>query len=117
MWLMLQQDTPDDYVLATGSTTSVRTFVEWAFSEVGMHIEWRGEGVDEKGYDASNGRCLIEIDARYFRPTEVDLLLGDPTKAKTRLGWVHRTSVRDLAAEMVREDLKVMQTASISTGT
>ena len=113
MWLMLQQDKPEDFVLATGITTHVRTFVEWAFQEVGITLEWKGTGVEEKGYDTATGHCLIEVDARYFRPTEVELLLGDPTKAKEKMGWVHETSPRDLAAEMVREDLKVMQTATV----
>ncbi|MER9064827.1 GDP-mannose 4,6-dehydratase [Mesorhizobium sp. M0698] len=113
MWMMMQQDQPDDYVLATGKTTPVRQFVEWVFKDVGVELEWRGEGVDEKGYDVETGRCLVQVDPRYFRPTEVDLLLGDATKAKEKLGWVHETSVRELAAEMVREDLKVMQTSVI----
>lgn len=106
MWLMLQQDKSDDYVLATGETTSVRQFVEWAFADVGIELEWKGAGVDEKGYDAKTGASLVEIDPRYFRPTEVDLLLGDPTKARQKLGWHHKTLVRELAAEMVREDIK-----------
>ena len=113
MWMMLQQPQADDYVLATGVTTPVRDFVEWAFEDVGIKLEWRGEGRDEKGFDVATGRCLVEVDARYFRPTEVDLLLGDATKAKEKLGWVHDTSVRELAAEMVREDLKVMKTAAV----
>ncbi|WP_027685893.1 GDP-mannose 4,6-dehydratase [Rhizobium leguminosarum] len=106
MWLMLQQDKPDDYVLATGETTSVRQFVEWAFADVGMTLEWKGSGIDEKGYDAASGVCLVEIDPRYFRPTEVDLLLGDPSKARQKLGWQHKIAVRELAAEMVCEDVK-----------
>jgi GDPmannose 4,6-dehydratase len=106
MWLMLQQDKPDDYVLATGTSTSVRQFVEWAFSEVGITLDWKGSGVEEKGYNASNGRCLVEVDRRYFRPTEVDILVGNPTKAHAKLGWRYETSVRDLCTEMVREDLK-----------
>lgn len=113
MWLMLQQDIPDDYVLATGETTEVRKFVEWALEDVGMRLEWRGEGVNEKGYDAVTGKCIVEVDPRYFRPTEVDLLIGDPTKAHEKLGWKHETSVRALCREMVNEDLKVMQTATI----
>ncbi|MER9147170.1 GDP-mannose 4,6-dehydratase [Mesorhizobium opportunistum] len=113
MWMMMQQDQPDDYVLATGKTTAVRQFVEWAFEDIGVEIEWRGKGVGEKGYDVASGRCLVQVDPRYFRPTEVDLLLGDATKAKEKLGWVHETSVRELAAEMVREDLKVMQTSVV----
>jgi len=108
MWLMLQQDEPEDYVLATGETHSVRSFVEKAFVRVGMPIDWRGEGVEEKGYDTISGRCVVEIDPAYFRPTEVDLLLGDPTKAHTKLGWKHEISLDQLVSEMVREDLKVM---------
>ena len=116
MWLMLQQDEADDYVLATGYTTSVRQFVEWAFEDVGFELEWQGDGVDEKGYDTKTGRCLIEVDPRYFRPTEVDLLLGDPTKAKDKLGWEHETSVRQLAAEMVQADLQTMKDAPMAAG-
>lgn len=108
MWLMLQQEQPDDYVLATGETHTVRSFVEKSFAKVGIRLDWRGEGVDEKGYDASSGRCLIEIDPRYFRPTEVDLLIGNPAKAAANLGWSHETNLDQLVAEMVREDLKVM---------
>jgi len=113
MWMMLQQDEPDDYVLATGVTTTVRSFVEWAFADVGIAIEWRGEGVEEKGYDAGSGACRIEVDPRYFRPTEVDQLLGDASKAHQKLGWRHETDVRALAREMVQADLKVMQTAPV----
>ena len=109
MWLMLQQDHPDDYVLATGETTPVRKFVEWVFEDVGFKIEWRGSGVEEKGYDAASGRILVEVDPRYFRPTEVDRLIGDPTKAREKLGWRHETSVRELAREMALEDLTVMR--------
>lgn len=116
MWLMMQQDQPEDYVLATGITTPVRTFVEWAFEEAGIHINWSGSGIDEKGICAETGRVVVEIDSRYFRPTEVDLLLGDPTKAKEKLGWVHETSPKDLAIEMVREDMKVMQTEHVLKG-
>ena len=112
MWLMLQQPEPDDYVLATGTSTTVRQFVEWAFEDVGLKLRWEGEGVDERGYDVS-GRCLVEIDPRYFRPTEVDLLIGDASKAATKLGWKHDTSVRELAREMVREDLKTMLTEPV----
>jgi GDPmannose 4,6-dehydratase len=106
MWLMLQQDQPDDYVLATGTTTPIRQFVEWAFAEVGITLEWKGKGAAEKGYDSATGRCLVEVDPRYFRPTEVDLLIGDPTKAHKKLGWKHETDVRSLCIEMVREDIK-----------
>lgn len=113
MWMMLQQDEPDDYVLATGETTSVRQFVEWAFADAGIRLEWRGSGIDERGFCASTGRCLVEVDPRYFRPTEVDLLLGDPSKAHQKLGWRHETSVRELAREMVEADLEIMKNAPI----
>lgn len=116
MWLMMQQDEADDYVLATGETTPVRTFVEWAFADVGITLLWEGNGVEEKGYCKTTGKCLVEVDPRYFRPTEVDLLIGDPTKAKEKLGWVHETSPRDLAREMVLADLDVMKTAPIGKG-
>lgn len=116
MWLMMQQDEADDYVLATGETTPVRTFVEWAFADVGITLHWEGNGVEEKGYCTASGKCLVEVDPRYFRPTEVDLLIGDPTKAKEKLGWVHETSPRDLAREMVLADLEVMKTAPIGKG-
>ncbi|MCA1371542.1 GDP-mannose 4,6-dehydratase [Bradyrhizobium sp. BRP14] len=109
MWMMCQQDRPGDYVLATGVTTSVRTFVEWAFEETGMTIEWAGEGIEERGIDVATGKCVVAVDPRYFRPTEVDLLLGDATKARQVLGWKHETSVRDLACEMVREDLSYLR--------
>ena len=109
MWLMLQQPEADDYVLATGTTTTVRQFAEWSFAEAGMDIRWEGRGVEEKGFDAASGKCLISIDPRYFRPTEVDLLLGDPGKAERLLGWRHETSAHELAREMVREDLKLME--------
>jgi len=104
-WLMLQQDEPDDFVIATGEQHSVREFVEAAAEEVGMHIEWRGKGVDEKGYD-QDGRCIVEVDPRYFRPAEVETLLGDPSKAKEKLGWTPQVSFRELVAEMMREDLE-----------
>jgi GDPmannose 4,6-dehydratase len=105
MWMMLQQDEPDDYVLATGEKHSVREFVKKAFGIVGKEITWQGSGVDEKGLDARSGRVLVEVDPRYFRPTEVDLLLGDPSKAHQKLGWKHRTSFDDLVREMVEADL------------
>ena len=108
MWLMLQQEKPDDYVLATGETHTVRSFVEKSFAKVGMPIEWRGENEDEKGYDVTSGQCVVEIDPRYFRPTEVDLLVGNPAKARDKLGWKSETNLDQLVAEMVREDLKVM---------
>ena len=116
MWMMMQQSAPEDFVLATGVTTPVRSFVEWAFEDVGIKLVWRGEGTEEKGYDAESGRCLVEVDPRYFRPTEVDLLLGDPSKAREKLGWTHSTSVRELAREMVQADLEVMRTDIVAKG-
>jgi GDPmannose 4,6-dehydratase len=105
MWLMLQQDQPDDYVLATGETTVVRDFVTKAFAEVGIALDWRGEGVEEQGVCRETGRVYVEVDPRYFRPTEVELLIGDPSKAKAKLGWVHETKWESLCAEMVAADL------------
>jgi GDPmannose 4,6-dehydratase len=105
MWLMLQQDEPDDYVLATGISTRVRDFVTRAFAEADVAIGWVGEGLSEKGFCARTGRILVEVDPRYFRPTEVDFLLGDASKAAQKLGWRHQISVEELCAEMVREDL------------
>lgn len=105
MWLMLQQDTPDDYVLATGEMHSVRDFVECAFAHVGRTIIWRGEGVDEVGYEPITGRELVKIDPRYFRPTEVEQLLGDASKAQQKLGWTPKTKFRELVSEMVANDL------------
>jgi GDPmannose 4,6-dehydratase len=109
MWLMLQQKKPDDYVLATGATTSVREFARWAFEDAGILLEFRGEGVDEKGYCASTGRCLVEIDPHYFRPTEVDYLCGDASKAKRNLGWSTKRTARDLAREMVAADIALIR--------
>ncbi|MEQ8967703.1 MAG: GDP-mannose 4,6-dehydratase [Azospirillaceae bacterium] len=109
MWAMMQQDVADDYVLATGETHSVREFVELAFAEIGRSIVWKGDGVEEKGYDTRTGKPVVEIDPRYFRPTEVDLLLGDPTKARTRLGWHHKTDFQTLVSEMVAADLALMR--------
>jgi GDPmannose 4,6-dehydratase len=109
MWLMLQQSEPDDYVLATGETHSVREFVEKAFLEVGRRIGWSGQGVEEKGRDAKTGQVLVEIDPRYFRPTEVELLLGNPSKAHAKLGWRHETGFDALVSEMVREDVKAVE--------
>jgi GDPmannose 4,6-dehydratase len=105
MWLMLQQDAPDDYVLATGEAHSVREFIERAFACTGREILWRGRGVDEVGLDARSGKELVRVDPRYFRPTEVDLLQGDPSKARARLGWRHRTTFPELVREMVEADL------------
>jgi GDPmannose 4,6-dehydratase len=106
MWMMLQQDAPDDYVLATGQTRTVRDLVETAFAEIGVEIAWRGQGVEEVGIDAASGAVRVQIDPRYFRPTEVDLLLGDASKAHSKLGWRHQVRFEELIAEMVREDLK-----------
>ena len=108
MWRILQQEKPDDYVLATGRKHSVRAFVEAAFAEIGMAIEWRGKGVDEVGRDAESGATVIVIDPRYFRPTEVDLLVGDPGKALRVLGWKAATSFADMINEMVRSDLEAI---------
>jgi GDPmannose 4,6-dehydratase len=104
MWLMLQQDTPEDYVIATGEDHSVREFVELAFSEVGISLVWAGSGLDEKGVDASTGKVIVEVHPRYFRPTEVDLLRGDATKAVTKLGWKPKISFRELVRLMVQAE-------------
>ena len=107
MWLILQQDKPDDFVLATGETRTVREFVEAAFNEVDIKIEWRGAGVDEKGYCAKTGKLLVDVNPKYFRPAEVDLLLGDPSKAEKILGWKRKTSFKELVKIMVESDLKL----------
>ena len=104
-WLMLQQENPEDFVIATGVQYSVRDFVDAAAKELGMSILWKGKGVQEKGYDA-NVNCIVQVDPRYFRPTEVETLLGDAGKAKEKLGWVPKISFDELVAEMVREDLE-----------
>ena len=110
MWLMLQHETPEDFVIATGEQHSVREFTERAFQEVGITLRWEGEGVDEKGIDTATGRVLVEVDAKYFRPAEVETLLGDPTKAKTLLGWNPRkTSFEELVRLMVRHDVAYVQ--------
>ena len=108
MWRILQQETPEDFVLATGKLHSVREFCELSFQYLDMEIEWKGEGVEEKGYDKKTGAVLIEVDPYYFRPTEVDLLLGDPKKAKEKLGWEPSYSFKELVMEMVESDLKTM---------
>jgi GDPmannose 4,6-dehydratase len=105
MWLILQQEKPDDYVLATGESHSVREFVELAFARAGTTIVWRGSGVEEKGVDQATGTVLVEIDPRYFRPTEVDVLLGDPSKARKVLGWHHKTTFDRLVQDMVDADM------------
>jgi GDPmannose 4,6-dehydratase len=107
-WLMLQQDTAEDFVIATGIQYSVRDFVDAAAGELGIRIDWKGEGVEEKGYDVA-GRCIVAVDPRYFRPTEVETLLGDPGKARNKLGWQPRVSFKELVAEMVQEDLKAAE--------
>jgi GDPmannose 4,6-dehydratase len=104
-WLMLQQETPEDFVIATGVQYSVRQFVDAAAKELGIRITWQGQGVQETGAD-QNGKVIVKVDPRYFRPTEVETLLGDPSKAKEKLGWTPRTTFDELVAEMVREDLK-----------
>ena len=108
MWAMVQQDQGDDYVLATGVATTVRQFVEWAFADAGIALEWRGTGVDEQGVCAKTGALRIAVDPRYFRPTEVDLLIGDASKARAALGWEPKISVRELAREMVEADLAAL---------
>jgi GDPmannose 4,6-dehydratase len=107
-WLMLQQEQPEDFVIATGVQYSVRDFVDAAARELGLSISWKGEGVAEKGY-AKDGKCIVAVDPRYFRPTEVETLLGDPSKAKTKLGWTPKIGFTQLVAEMVREDLKAAE--------
>lgn len=106
MWRILQQEKPDDYVLATNETHTVREFVELAFAEVGVEIEWKGEGVNEKGYDKNTGKLLVDVNPRYFRPAEVELLWGDSTKAEAELGWKRKVSFKELVSMMVREDMK-----------
>ena len=106
MWRILQQEKPDDYVLATGETHTVREFVEAAFEQVGIKINWQGEGVDEKGYCAKTGKLLVDVNPKFFRPAEVDLLLGDPTKAEKNLGWKRKVSFKELVKIMVASDMK-----------
>ncbi|MEO8373786.1 MAG: GDP-mannose 4,6-dehydratase [Sphingomonas bacterium] len=108
MWRIVQQDKGDDFVLATGETNTVRTFVELAFAEAGIALDWTGDGVDEVGRCAKTGKTLVKVDPRYFRPTEVDLLIGDPAKAKRLLGWEATTTLAELVSEMVREDIKAV---------
>ncbi len=108
-WMMLQQDEPDDFVIATGIQYSVRQFVDAAAASFELEIRWEGEGVDEKGYDRNTGNWIVAVDPRYFRPTEVETLLGDASKARTVLGWEPRTSFEELVHEMAQEDLKLAQ--------
>jgi GDPmannose 4,6-dehydratase len=112
MWRIVQQPQPDDYVLATGTAHSVREFAELAFAEVGITIAWIGKGADQRGIETKTGRVLVEIDPRYFRPSEVNSLLGDPSKASRQLGWSHRTSFAGLVREMVRADLESLRAPS-----
>jgi GDPmannose 4,6-dehydratase len=116
MWRILQQPEPEDYVLATGEMHAVREFIELAFQEVGIAIAWQGSGLEEIGIDAATGRCLVEVDARYFRPTEVDHLVGDPAKARRKLGWSHKTGFKELVREMVRSDLEKAKTEASRGG-
>jgi len=109
MWMMLQQDVADDYVLATGKKITVRKFVELAFSEVGITLKWEGKGVDEKGINVANGKVLVEVDPAYFRPTEVDLLIGDASKAKQNMGWEPKHTLEQLVKEMVASDVKLFE--------
>lgn len=109
MWRILQADEGDDYVLATGETHTVRSFVDAAFAEVQIKMDWRGEGVEEKGYNAETGDLLVEVDPSYFRPTEVELLIGDPTKAREKLGWTHTYTLPEMVAEMVAADISVIE--------
>lgn len=117
MWRMLQQDQGDDYVLATGELHSVREFVEKSFAVIGLEITWRGEGVEEEGFDTQTGTVLVRIDPRYFRPTEVELLLGDPTKARAKLDWMHTTGFEDLVREMVEADRATIHQQPVSWST
>jgi GDPmannose 4,6-dehydratase len=109
MWLMLQQNEPDDYIMATGVTTSVRDFISIAFAEAGIPLRWEGKGIEEKGIDNESGKILVEIDPRYFRPAEVDLLIGDPSKAKARLGWEPKVQLPELVKMMVTHDITLAE--------
>jgi GDPmannose 4,6-dehydratase len=109
MWLMLQHDTADDFVLATGKKISVRSFIELSFKEVGIELEWKGKAEKEKGINKANGKTLVEIDPKYYRPTEVDLLVGDATKAKEKLGWTPKLTVEQLIKEMVKSDVELFK--------
>lgn len=113
MWLMLQHDAPEDFVLASGETYSVREFVEWAFHEVGIEIEWRGIWIEEKWYKKGTDICLVEVDPRYFRPAEVDLLLGDATKAETKLWWKREYTIAEMVSEMVKSDIELFRKEEI----
>ena len=112
-WMMLQQDTPEDYCIATGVQYSVRDFCNAAYEHLGRKIRWKGEGVDEKGYDAETGNCIVAVDPRYFRPTEVETLLGDPSKAKEKLGWTPEISFEEMVQEMMENDLMLARRDSL----
>ena len=109
MWLMLQQDTPDDYVIATNETRTVREFVETAFKHVGIDVEWQGEGVDEIGIDKATGKTIVKVNKKFFRPAEVDILLGNPAKAEEKLGWKREISFSELVERMVKNDLELVK--------
>ena len=109
MWMMLQEEEPDDYVVATGETHTVREFAEYAFKHTGVDLEWQGDGVDEKGIDKDTGKVLVEVDPQYFRPAEVDILLGDPSKAKEKLGWEPKVTFEELVEIMVKSDLNKIE--------
>ncbi|GHV56973.1 hypothetical protein AGMMS49579_22210 [Spirochaetia bacterium] len=109
MWLMLQQSEPDDYVMATGITTTVRDFITMVFKEAGITLKWEGEGVGEKGINTADGSVPVEIDPHYFRPAEVDLLIGDPSKAKEKLGWEPKVQLPELIKMMVAHDIRLAQ--------
>lgn len=112
-WMMLQQDRPEDFVIATGTQHSVRDFVTLAAKEAGIAVRWEGTEADEKGYDAASGKCIVEVDPRYFRPAEVETLLGDASKARIKLGWIPKTPFSELVSEMMREDLKTARRDSL----
>jgi GDPmannose 4,6-dehydratase len=109
MWLMLQQDKPDDYVIATNETRTVREFVETAFKHVGIDVQWQGEGVDEVGIDKATGKTIVKVNKKFFRPAEVDILLGDPAKAEKVLGWKREISFSELVERMVKNDLALVE--------
>jgi GDPmannose 4,6-dehydratase len=109
MWLMLQHNKPDDFVLATGKTNTVRHFCELAFKEIGVELVWQGDGVQEKGINAKDNTVLIQVDENYYRPTEVDLLIGDPSKANKELGWKHTYTLQSMIAEMIKSDLEIFE--------
>jgi len=105
-WLMLQQDKPDDFVIASGESHSVREFVELAFNEIGIDLKWQGSGINEKGIDIKSGKVIVQVDAKYFRPAEVEILLGDSAKAEKILGWKRNISFKELVSGMVKYDLE-----------